>query len=76
MFFAWLAVLGKILTTDSLRKQRIIIVKWCCMYKKSGESVDHLLLYCAVACALWDSIFNLFGLDRVIPRQVVDLFAS
>ena len=29
-FFVWAASLGKILTTDNLRKRRIIIADWCC----------------------------------------------
>jgi hypothetical protein len=44
------------------------------MRKNNGESVDHLLLHCD-ASALWDSIFSLFGLDRVLPKPVVNLFA-
>lgn len=74
-FFTWLAALGKILTIDNLRKQRVIVVDWCCMWKKSGEFVDHLLLYYEIASALWNSTFSLFGLDWVMPRRVVDLFA-
>jgi len=60
-FFAWLTVSGKILTTDNMRKRRIIVFSkpsllpctgLCCMYKKSGEFVDHLLLHCEVASTL------------------------
>jgi hypothetical protein len=40
-FFVWTVALGKILTLDNLRKGNIV-VNWCCMYKKSGESIDHL----------------------------------
>jgi hypothetical protein len=69
-FFAWSTALGKILITDNLRKRRIIVVNWCCMYKKRRESVDHLLLHCEVASALWN-----FGLAWDMPRQAVYLFA-
>jgi hypothetical protein len=31
---------------DSLRKRNIIVVDWCCMCKKSEESIDHLLFHC------------------------------
>jgi hypothetical protein len=41
--FGWTAALGKILTHDNLRKRNIVVVEWCCMCKKNGESVDHLL---------------------------------
>jgi hypothetical protein len=66
-FFAWSAALGKILTLDNLRKRHIIVVDWCCLCKKSGETVDHLLLHCKIASALWNSIFGLFGLAWIMP---------
>jgi hypothetical protein len=43
--------------------------------KKNGESVDHLLLHCEVACVIWNFFFKCFGLYWVMPRRVVDLFA-
>jgi hypothetical protein len=45
------------------------------MCKKSGESIDHLLLHCEIASALWNIIFSCVGLAWVMPRLVVDLFA-
>jgi hypothetical protein len=48
-FFAWAAALGKILTLDNLKKRHVIVINRCCMCKKNGESVDHLLLHCEVA---------------------------
>jgi hypothetical protein len=74
-FFAWSAALGKILTMDNLRKRHVIVVDRCCMCKRNGESVDHLLLHCEVAGALWDVFFSRFGLSWVMPRRVVDLYA-
>jgi hypothetical protein len=37
--------------------------------------VDHLLLYCDVAYAMWSAIFSRFGLSWVMPLRVFDLFA-
>jgi hypothetical protein len=37
--------------------------------------VDHLLLHCDVAHALWSTIFNRVGRSWVMHKQVVDLFA-
>jgi hypothetical protein len=48
-FFVRSAALGKILTHDNLRKRNVIVIEWCCLCKKSGESIDHLLLHCEVA---------------------------
>jgi hypothetical protein len=45
------------------------------MCKKSGESIDHLLLHCEMGSALWNTIFSLVGLAWVMPSRVVDLFA-
>jgi hypothetical protein len=50
-FFVWTVALGKILTHDNLRRRNIGVVEWCCMCKKSGEFIEHLLLQCDVA---WD----------------------
>jgi len=61
-FFAWSAALRKILIVDNLRKRHIIIVDRCCLCKRDGESVDHLLFHCDVAIALWNNIFTRFGI--------------
>lgn len=41
-FFVWLAVLVMILV-DNLRKRTVVIMYWCCMCKRGGESIHHLL---------------------------------
>ena len=71
MFFV-----GKILKLDILRKINGVVVEWCCMYKKSGESIDHLLIHWEVTTELWSSIHNLFGVEWVMPRQVIDSLNS
>jgi hypothetical protein len=45
------------------------------MCKKTGESVDYLLLHCDVAFALWSSLFNHFKMSWVTPRRVIDMLA-
>lgn len=52
VFFVWTAALGKILILDNLRMRNVIVVDWCCMCNKNGESIDHLL-YFEVATELW-----------------------
>lgn len=46
------------------------------MCKKSGESIDHLLLDCKVARALWNNFFGTMGLAWVMPRRVLDPFTT
>ena len=48
-FFPWSASLGKILTTDNFHKRCVIVLNWCYMCKRFGESMDHLLLHCSIA---------------------------
>jgi hypothetical protein len=74
-FFAWTTAQGKIITLDNLRKKRVIVIDRYCMCKLNGESVNHLLLRCEVACALWNAIFSHFSLSWVMPLRVVYLFA-
>ena len=45
-FFFMVNLFRKNLTIDNLRKRRIVVLDWCYMYKRCGESVDHLLLHC------------------------------
>jgi hypothetical protein len=70
-FFAWLATLVKILTLDNLRKRDVLVVNCRCMCKRSMEIVDHFLLHCEVASALWSVIFSCLGYKAT---RVVDLF--
>lgn len=45
------------------------------MCKKSWKCIDHLLIHCETAYALWSSIFDLYRFKWVMPRRIVDLFA-
>jgi hypothetical protein len=47
------------------------------MCKKTGESVgvDHLLLHCDVASALWSTLFSRFRKSWVMPKRVIDFLA-
>ena len=71
-FFLWVGSLGKILT-DNLRKRNIVLVRWCCVSKRGGETMDHLMLHCSVARETWDMVFALFGVPRVMLGKVVHL---
>jgi hypothetical protein len=75
-FFVWTAALGKILTMDNLRKRNIIATEWCCMCKKSGESIVHLLLHCEVAVEVWNMVCQLFGVMWVMPGSLTECLGS
>jgi hypothetical protein len=75
-FYVWKAALGKILIHDNLRRHGIVVVEWCVMCKKYGESVDHLLLHCDVARVVWSYFYSLFGVEWVMPSSVMDLLSS
>ena len=66
------------MTINNLRKQKILILDWCCMCKRNGESVDHLLILFPLASDLWSMVFTLFGIYWVMPKMlktVVELLA-
>jgi hypothetical protein len=75
VFFAWMATCNKILTLDNLRRGMVVVNK-CWLCESDGESVDHLLLHCGAARALWNAFFSKFGLCWVMPSTVKDLYAS
>ena len=66
---------GNILTIDNFWKRKILILNWCCMCRRNGELVDHLLIHCPFAFDLWSMVFTLFGIHWVMPKTVVELVA-
>jgi hypothetical protein len=53
-----------------------VVVNRCWLCESDEESVDHLLLHCGAARALWNAFFVRFGLCWVMPRSVMELLAS
>jgi hypothetical protein len=59
LLYGWLFHLDSILgefTMDNLCKCHIIVSNSCCMCKKSGETLDHLL-HCDIVGELWNLVF-------------------
>ena len=75
-FFIWSAAWNKILTCDNLSKRGYTLVSWCCMCRCNGETVNHLLIHCSVARALWSWILGVFGIAWVLPHSVSELLFS
>ena len=72
--FGWLALHGRILNLDNLRRRKIIIVNACPLCLASEETVDHLLLNCKVVQAVWKSVIGWFDCSWVLPSSLLDLF--
>jgi hypothetical protein len=72
-FFIWSVAWGKILTCENHMLRGYTMVGWCCMCKRDGETVDHLLIHCAAVHVLWNYVFQAFHMQWVLPRSVVDL---
>ncbi len=45
------------------------------MYRKSEEIIDHLFIHCEFASALRLLVFNIFGIQWVMPSGVTGLLA-
>lgn len=52
------------------------MIEWCCVCKKDGEIIDHLLIHCPIAKELWNMVFLLFGVQWTMPSGVAELLAS
>ena len=72
-FFLWTAARGSILTIDNLVLRRLPLVNWCCMCWCDEETVDHILLHCKFAYALWSEVFLIFGIQWVMLKTVASL---
>jgi hypothetical protein len=46
------------------------------MCKRSGETIDHILLHYQVAKELWGRSSVLYGVEWVMPSRVVELLGS
>jgi hypothetical protein len=76
VFFVWTAAWGRLLTCDNLMRRGFVMAGWCCMCKRSGESVNHLLLHCNVARELWNFFLGTYGVSWVFPETVKDFLAG
>ena len=69
-FFLWTVIHGQILTLDNLMLRGRILVNWCFICHHNEETMDHLLLHYPVAHSLWVYMFQIFGIQRVMPGSV------
>lgn len=69
---AWLALCGRILTMDNLRR-KVIVVNACPFCLVDEESIDHLL-NCKVVWKVWCSFLREFGCSWTFRRSIGELF--
>ena len=68
--------LHKILTINKLRRRNHIIINGCPMCLEDEETVHHLLIHCPFAHRVWSALFEMFGMEWVMPRTLEDLFVQ
>ena len=75
-FFAWEAIWGKTLTLDLIQKKGWVLANRYFMCHKSEETIDHLLIHCAKTRVLWELLFSLVRVSRVLPSSVRETLVS
>lgn len=75
--FCWLAMVGKILTTDMLRRREIVMshvseVRYLC--KRVMESTDHLFVHCEIVSSMWEHFFNKCRIEWCVLGLLASLF--
>ena len=68
-FFLWIAARGGILTIEREVPSKLVLPMSC-----DGEFVDHLLVHSKFANALWREIFQVFGIQWLMPKRLVLFF--
>ena len=72
-FFLWTVALREIHTLDNLTKRGLSLVNWCCMCYCNRVTVDQFLIHCDAAYALRGDVFQRFGVQWVMPGDIVSL---
>ncbi|RVW47057.1 putative ribonuclease H protein [Vitis vinifera] len=69
-FFTWEATWGKVLTLDRLQIRGVQLPNCCFLCGCEEENVNHILIHCIMARALWDIILGLVDVKWVFPETV------
>ncbi|MFS8026364.1 putative RNA-directed DNA polymerase [Helianthus anomalus] len=72
--FVWRAAMGRIPTSDALRRRGIFAGDGLCpLCRTEDDSADHLLTSCLIATILWQKISRWCGLPPIYAFSVKDL---
>lgn len=63
------------MTTDNSRKREILIMDWCFVSKRHGESMAPLFLQYVLAQKFWSLVFCLFGVHQTMPYFVIEVLS-
>ena len=59
------ATWGKVLTLDQIQRRGFYLTNRCFLCLSEVETVDRILLHCAMLWVLWDLLFSLIGVSWV-----------
>lgn len=54
---------------------QLVVIDWCCMCKRVGETVNHLLLHCPIVKELRSMVHGVYTFWD-ISKDVVELLAN
>ncbi|XP_059075167.1 uncharacterized protein LOC131875150 [Cryptomeria japonica] len=74
--FLWIALHGKILTSDRLKLIGIVGPSWCIMCKRNEESANYLLLRCPFAEGCWEWLMNKLQFTSVRNESLKDFLVA
>ena len=66
----------KVNTNDMLQLRKpfkSLSLNWYVLCEGSGESIDHLFLYCPITLGFWHSLSRQVKIDWVLPKSICDL---
>lgn len=73
-FISWLAVKGKLITMDKLKKRNIHIANRCILCKASEEDLDHSLTSCPFSLQTWNLVWSLAKLHLLFGPSLSHWF--
>lgn len=71
--FTWLAIRRRCWTADRLQRHGLQSQGVCVFCLLSLETIDHLIVGCAVTAQIWGQFFSRLGLSRCVPMGQVNI---
>lgn len=74
VFFAWIALKGKIFTLDNFQRRGISLPNICFLCHCVEEFVDHILIHCPFALEVWFMFLQEVNLSWVMLNYISSFF--